>query len=362
MDRQIESTPAFLPEALWDSHVENFLETELTIGNHHKAGQGVSIYILDDAEEHSSILQHTMGDRISNATLVPIKVFWRDKPTMLSDILAGISDIIERHRASGEKFGIINCSWVVPKDRDVEHALSLAMEAGLLVIAAAGNGGHDTENLSPASMEGAITIGGYDHKTGRKLASSNIGSAIDFWMPTAGCGTSAATAIMSGLVANYISVKIAENAEYFTLSELREIILAQDIHRYDFPVFPNLVDDRDSFIFRSQDIIGVYHEGDQISQRLFSERTDFSVTALPDGIELRNGLLTGTIGPVNESNIFGFLVKIGAASAYYEIILLAAEQSIDDLSSATGEEFVIKSFTDRMIHYTLSVKDSEFIP
>lgn len=358
IDRQIEITPAFLPEAVWDSAIQHFLDTQLTVGKHIKGGEGVTIYVLDDDSKgygHAYTLRHMIGDRISNATLVSIGVFG-DKPTMLSDMLLAIRDIIERHQASGERFGIINCSWVIPKDPEVEAAFKIAMDAGLLVIAAAGNGGHDTAGLTPASMAGAITIGSYTPHTGTKLETSNYGDAIDFWMPTLyNFGTSASTAIMSGLVANFIADMVAENANQLTLPELRDVILAQNTHRHAFPVFPNLVHDQSPFIVGVAGILGAYHEGDTISVRLLPSRVEnFTVSPLPNGIELRDGILVGTIGAIDKTEIVGFLVRVGEMSAYYEIVLVAADQSLEDLSAVMGEEIILLPLADRMIHYTLS--------
>jgi len=116
--------------------------------------------------------------------------------------------------AAGSEAQIISLSLVLNAEAPwVEHAINYARQQGKIVIAAAGNEGKD-QVAFPAYLPEVIAVGGVD-KENKRLTSSNyhqgltlVAPAIDLYTTTPGTGyadyikgTSAATAITSGLTA-----------------------------------------------------------------------------------------------------------------------------------------------------------------
>lgn len=97
---------------------------------------------------------------ITNAKLNVVKIFDQNHNTTQSEFLDALDAILENH--VDNTFGVINCSWSIPKNEWVEHKLKLAIAEGMYVLAAAGNTGVPIEDVTPASMMEALTVGAYD--------------------------------------------------------------------------------------------------------------------------------------------------------------------------------------------------------
>jgi len=140
----------------------------------------------------SLIVGKTCG--ITAATLNVVKIFEVNHTTMLSEILSALDAIIAYHPANS--FGVVNCSWVMEKNEYVEAKLKKLTDMGLYIIACAGNQGTEIENVTPASMMEAVTVGAYNRNlepcdfsnyTGGSIISVTAGTSnhgeIDGWAP-----------------------------------------------------------------------------------------------------------------------------------------------------------------------------------
>ncbi|MFO0577909.1 MAG: S8 family serine peptidase [Polyangia bacterium] len=67
----------------------------------------------------------------------------------------------------------------------LQRAITEALGRGVLIIAAAGNGGADATTYSPGAMDGVITVGAQDLK-GRRADYSNYGPRVDLLAPGGG--------------------------------------------------------------------------------------------------------------------------------------------------------------------------------
>lgn len=67
----------------------------------------------------------------------------------------------------------------------LQRAITEALGRGVLIIAAAGNGGADATTYSPGAMDGVITIGAQDFE-GRRADYSNYGPRVDLLAPGGG--------------------------------------------------------------------------------------------------------------------------------------------------------------------------------
>ena len=174
----------------------------------------------------SVIVGKTCG--ITNATIKVVKIFDPQHQTMLSEILSALDAIIADHDPN--TFGIVNCSWIMEKNEWVESKLNKLVNLGMFVIASAGNQGTEIEDVTPASMPLAMTVGAYNRDlkpcdfsnyTGDSLTSVTSGQVnhgeLDGWAPgeeiwAAGlngtygyvAGTSIAAAITSAVTVAYL--------------------------------------------------------------------------------------------------------------------------------------------------------------
>ncbi|WFF04228.1 type VII secretion-associated serine protease mycosin [Micromonospora sp. WMMD964] len=108
---------------------------------------------------------------------------------------------------------VISISAVAGASVRLQKAIRSAMDADIVIVAAAGNWPPDTSVRYPASEEGVIAVGGVD-RAGKRAAISVTGPEIDVVAPAVdiystsyggkyskGTGTSSATAIVAGAAA-----------------------------------------------------------------------------------------------------------------------------------------------------------------
>lgn len=233
------------------SYQQPKFETDPLILN--RLGQSITVYLMDSGIEDThpefvgrnvtklySVIPNDFTDRaghgtalgslivgntcgITDAKLKVIKIFDPNHATLQSEFLDALDAIINDH--VDNTFAILNASWSIPKNEWVEHKLSLAVEEGIFVIAAAGNTGVSIEDVTPASMMEVITMGAYntelqpcDFSNYTGPASTGTGivnhGALDGWAPGEQIwaadlnggycyisGTSAAAAITSAITA-----------------------------------------------------------------------------------------------------------------------------------------------------------------
>lgn len=161
---------------------------------------------------------------IRTVKLVNVKVFEGDvKPTLI-ELGATMDAILAHHTASPTVPKVVNMSWVTSKSLYLEGKINALIDAGLIVVAAAGNQGVDVADLTPAGMARAITIGaidkddvaaGYnDFAAADATITTNSGKFLDFFAPGVNVtlakwsggyvlanGTSASAGYASGCVA-----------------------------------------------------------------------------------------------------------------------------------------------------------------
>jgi hypothetical protein len=106
------------------------------------------------------IVGNTVG--ISDATVKSVKIFDPDTPTKQSDILSALDVIFQDVIQNQIDFVIVNCSWTISKNLLIESKMTYMIENGIFIVAAAGNSGHAIDDVTPASLQEAITIGAYN--------------------------------------------------------------------------------------------------------------------------------------------------------------------------------------------------------
>ena len=139
---------------------------------------------------------------------------------------------MQRPRAAANGARIINMSFAGPRDPEIEVSLAAANRKGIVLIAAAGNGGSAAAPLFPASDPNVIAVTATDENDrlfprsnrGRHIAIAAPG--VDILVPAAGglyqlsTGTSVAAAHVSGIAA-----LLLERNPRLTPQALRKILL-----------------------------------------------------------------------------------------------------------------------------------------
>jgi len=107
----------------------------------------------------SLIVGNTCG--LTNATLKVVKIFDNNVRTKQSDLLSALNAILEDSEVSSNKVSVVNLSWGIPKNAFIESKIQCLIDAGLIVVASAGNSGMPISDVTPASMPDVFTIGSY---------------------------------------------------------------------------------------------------------------------------------------------------------------------------------------------------------
>jgi subtilisin family serine protease len=181
----------------------------------------------------SLIVGKTCG--ITGATVKNVKIYDNNHQTLQSEFLDALDAIINDHVVGNH--AVVNCSWVIEKNEWVEHKLRILFSRGVSILAAAGNQGVSIEDVTPASMPEALTVGAYNkdllpcdfsNYTGTSVISvtgsaSNHGE-LDGWAPgeqiyVAGLngtygyasGTSLSAAICSAILISNLSWFVDDN-------------------------------------------------------------------------------------------------------------------------------------------------------
>lgn len=180
----------------------------------------------DDMNGHGTHVAGIVGSRTfgvsKRANLVAVKSLDKAGHGSLSNILAAIEFAVNDRRERGVP-GVINLSLGAPANELLNSVLDYAWETGMAVVVAAGNQNSNACDTLPASSQKAITVGATDDYTSGIAEFLNWGPCVDIFtvgvdVPSVTVsswrrfqrlsGTSMAAPIISGLVANLLSLGI----------------------------------------------------------------------------------------------------------------------------------------------------------
>ena len=159
-----------------------------------------------------------------------------------SDLIAGLDWVLERHRRVGGP-AIVSMSLIVVSSGAgsvLELMVQELIDAGVIVVVAAGNFADDACNYMPANLDDVITVAAAQLDVVRGVpyasawASSNTGACVTVWAPGAYVesassssdtetavysGTSQATPLVSGVIAQFL-----EGRRDATVAEVRAFL------------------------------------------------------------------------------------------------------------------------------------------
>lgn len=235
-----------------------------------EAGEGVTSYVIDtginvkheefggraiwgatiptgdddvDGNGHGTHCAGTIASKdygvAKRANVVAVKVLRSNGSGSMSDVIKGIEYATRAHQDAvkkgkkGFKGSTANMSLGGGKSQALDLAVNAAVKAGLHFAVAAGNENQDACNTSPASAEGAITVGASTISDERAYF-SNYGKCVDIFAPGLNIlstyigsdsataylsGTSMASPHVAGLLSYYLSLQPGSDSEFFVASD-----------------------------------------------------------------------------------------------------------------------------------------------
>ncbi len=161
--------------------------------------------------------------------ILPVKVMGKNGEGTAADIAKGIDYAVE------QDVDVINMSLSGEYSEAIDQAVQRAYEEGVVVVAAAGNGGGNADTNYPAALDNVISVGSVA-KNNQAYAGSNVGETVDLVAPgvsvistslagdlgdesgyyTSGTGTSYATPHVAAVAALYKAQHEDASAEKVT--------------------------------------------------------------------------------------------------------------------------------------------------
>lgn len=164
----------------------------------------------------------------------------------LLEVGQAIDAILEEIASNPNKSRVINMSWGVTRSAWLDSKVQSLLDAGASVIAAAGNSGISVEDVTPAGIDGVITVGAidkYDIPAGFNNISpsdsglaTSAGLSLDLFAPgdnvmiadgstTGGYVVSSGTSFAAPLVSG-VALEIASmNTDSVLYNEMKQIII-----------------------------------------------------------------------------------------------------------------------------------------
>jgi subtilisin family serine protease len=142
-----------------------------------------------DGLDHGTHVAGTVGGQISgvakNVKLVGVTVFDNVGRGSRSSVVLGIDYVIGQKKANPDAPMVINMSLDSKFSRFVNEMAEAAVDAGIVVVAAAGNDHRSACQSSPASSKKVITVGSASYselfRRDRKAFTSNYGRCVDIF-------------------------------------------------------------------------------------------------------------------------------------------------------------------------------------
>ena len=194
-----------------------------------------------------------------NVKLFSVKIIEPTYMPTLLDLGNALTAILDQAITNPNVTRIVNVSWFVDENAWLESKFQALLDAGVTVVAAAGNTGRDIATTTPAGMTGVITVGSvdkYDIPSGfNSIAPSdsglttNYGLMLDMFAPGEGvvvANAGGGYALTSGTSysAGYVSGVAAQIAALFEGSVPNPILLEKLI---DVSTKDALLFDTDNF-------------------------------------------------------------------------------------------------------------------
>jgi hypothetical protein len=305
-------------------------------------------------------------------------------------LLTALDTIIYRHNLSPGA-SVVNMSWHIPKNTYVEAKLQKLIDNDVVIVCSAGNSGQPIENVTPASLISAVTVGAYN-KDFRPCDFSNYTGAIDntqnivnygsldIWAPGEQIyvatidggygyvgGTSIAAAIQTASIAyhlgDYHSIQMPDSElTHRTLIEaiaecLREgVLILENQYVNSVNRIASINSDYSDVTTYQTRFLSHFNimatSGEFFKRWLYFPRFSGSmriVNPLPNGVSIENGWLVGTVELDSDQNYHGYELAIEhtsvdgqyTAEQLFRLILTQPDYQGEDLPEDSEDETVV---------------------
>lgn len=241
-----------------------------------------------DGNGHGTHVAGIVGSRTfgvaKKVNLVEVKALNKRGQGNLTTVISALEFAVNHCKSSGRKGCVANLSLGAIKNSVINQAVKAAHEAGLVIVAAAGNANINACWNSPASAPEAITVGAFDDRTDTIAKFSNWGSCVDLfasgvkitslssqppYSPVVFSGTSMASPSVTGLVAVLLDSSVAPSDIKEKIIDLSSKELLQRRTLFFKPGTPNRIvfngvekqdDEYDDAIYPIVDVETLVHE------------------------------------------------------------------------------------------------------
>lgn len=121
---------------------------------------------FDDLQGHGTrVASCIAGENVGiaqNVKLYSVKIIEPDFMPTLIDLGKALDAILTQATSNPNVTRIVNTSWFVDENAWLESKFQALLDAGVTVVASAGNTGIDISTTTPAGMSGVITVGSVD--------------------------------------------------------------------------------------------------------------------------------------------------------------------------------------------------------
>lgn len=188
----------------WKTVVLNDVDFDNEMHTFNRSGNNSTVYVLDsgidishpefetaditllhsyistfnDPNGHGTALASLIAGKtcgITNAKIKVVKIFDSSSPTLLSNMLDALNAVASDYMNNNRSSSIVNCSWSIPFNEYVNSKLQQLVDMGMFLVCSSGNNGSPIENVTPACMPDALTIGSF----GQNLTPSDFSNYTD---------------------------------------------------------------------------------------------------------------------------------------------------------------------------------------
>lgn len=241
-----------------------------------------------DGNGHGTHVAGIVGSKkfgvAKKVNLVEVKALNKRGQGNLTTVISALEFAVNHCKASGRKGCVANLSLGAVRNSVINQAVKAAHEAGVVIVAAAGNSNVNACWNSPASAPEAITVGAFDDRTDTIAKFSNWGSCVDVfasgvkitslssqppYKPVVFSGTSMASPSVTGLVAVLLDKSVDPMDIKEKIIELSTKDLLQKRTLFFKPGTPNRIafngvakedDEYDDAIYPIVDVDSLVHE------------------------------------------------------------------------------------------------------
>lgn len=93
-----------------------------------------------------------------HASLKIVKISSKDKKPTLGELGEIFDQLLSYHTANLEVPKVVNLSWAIPRSAYLDEKINALIEAGVTVVAAAGNSDLNIDDVTPAGLAGVFTV------------------------------------------------------------------------------------------------------------------------------------------------------------------------------------------------------------